>query len=57
MITEREKLELNDLLNVAGASQGGVEAGLDVSPCTLVLVFFLRPEDLGIGVFSAFSFH
>lgn len=44
-------------LDVARVVQAGLEARCNVVPCALVLVLLLGPDDFGVRVFGAFSFH
>jgi hypothetical protein len=44
-------------LHITGLAEARLEAWLNVVPGALVLVFFLGPDNLGVRVFGAFSFH
>jgi hypothetical protein len=44
-------------LHITGLAEARLEAWLNVVPGALVLVFLLGPDNLGVGVFGAFSFH
>jgi len=46
-----------NLRDISGAIEGGVEPRLDIAPGALVLVLFLSPAELSIGVLSTLFLH